>query len=120
MTGYSFSLGVNYIESGIISKSDKNKSIRIHKMINEVMFRIKQHKVDIVVIEDIFLSSHGNTGVTSFKALAELQGAIIDRLICEGYKFELVLPNVWRASFFKGKNNREDAKAKAIKYVKFN
>jgi Holliday junction resolvasome RuvABC endonuclease subunit len=117
-TGYAVFHNVNYIESGIISKSNKDKFIRINDMLNEVMFRIKQHKVDVVVIEDIFLSGHNNVGVTSYKALSNIQGAIVDRLIAEGYKYHLTMPNEWRSVFFKGKHNREQSKIMAIEYVR--
>lgn len=115
-TGYSVFNNTSLINSGMIRKTgDKYK--RINKMCDEIMFRIAENNVNHVVIEDIYLSDKGETGVTAYKCLANIQGALIDRLITAKIDYTLVLAVQWK-SFFKIMKRRDDGKDAAIELVK--
>lgn len=117
-SGYSVFKGTSYLLSGTISKSNKNKYIRINDMVNEIEFRIKKHGAKIIIIEDIFLLQRQEKSVMMYKTLANLQGALIDRLIKMGVRYHLVSASTWKSHFFKGKNDRNTGKALSLKYAK--
>lgn len=98
-TGYCCFVQDTLLTYGLIQKSDNNRYKRIEKMIDEIVFRIKENNINYVVIEDIFLKTDDTKNVTTLIALSNIQGALLYHLSKMGIKYELVSPSVWKSHF---------------------
>lgn len=116
-TGYCCFAGDNLINYGLIQKSDSNRYKRIEKMIDEIMFRIKENNINFVVVEDVFLKTDNARNVKVLIVLANIQGALLYHLSKNGIKYELVSPSTWKSSFGILKH-RQEGKLSAINLVK--
>ena len=118
ITGHSLFDDGKYVESGVIDKhkiGDADK--RIAEMGLEICRKIKEHKPDIVVIEDIQKQSNTKTVIY----LARLQGCIILYCASKGIDIKILHPSEWRKvlSYNQGpKVPRAELKEQSINYVK--
>ena len=118
ITGHSLFDDGTYVESGVIDKhkiGDADK--RIAEMGLEICRKIKEHKPDIVVIEDIQKQSNTKTVIY----LARLQGCIILYCASKGIDIKILHPSEWRKvlSYNQGpKVPRAELKEQSINYVK--
>jgi len=86
---------------------------RIEAVLKELSKQIKEHKPDVVLIEDIQLQRNPQT----FKTLAWLQGVLIYYLNRKSIKHEIIAPSSWRRkNQIKGRARKEQ-KVNAIIFV---
>lgn len=116
-TGWSYFIDNEYIDSGVISKSNRDTDHRIAEMGLAISAKIKELQPDITIIEDI----QNQKGVKTVIQLARLQGCIM--LYCQSKKidFKFWHPSEWRSilQFQQGPRvKREELKAQSMKYVK--
>lgn len=98
-TGYCCFNEDNLVNYGLIQKNDNNRYKRIEKMIDEIVFRIKENNINYVVIEDVFLKTDDTKNVSVLIALSNIQGVLLYHLSKMGIKYELVSPSVWKSHF---------------------
>lgn len=82
---------------------------------------IKEWKAEYIVVEDIQLQT-GNpyakaSYYTAFKALAMLQGVVVETCVAYDIQYQLVSVNVWRSAFGLSGYKRREAKQKALDKV---
>lgn len=118
ITGHSLFDDGKYVESGVIDKHKiRDADKRIAEMGLEICRKIKEHKPDIVVIEDIQKQSNTKTVIY----LARLQGCIILYCASKGIDIKILHPSEWRKvlSYNQGpKVPRAELKEQSINYVK--
>ena len=87
---------------------------RLEFIRNKVISLIKEYDIDEVVFEDIQLQDvHGNkeTGIKTFKILAEVFGVIHELLNELDIEYTIVPPIVWKATFkIAGKGRSQEKK----------
>lgn len=86
---------------------------RIDCVLKEIANQIKEHKPDVVVIEDIQFQNNAQT----FKKLAWLQGIIIYYLKRKNIEYDIIAPSVWRKKNQIRGRLRKEQKANAIIFV---
>lgn len=98
---------------GKVTFDDEDILKRIHKVCIYLQVMLIKFKPDKVIIEDIALQGQTNN-VQTFKALAQLQGAIIETLLSKYIPFEIWAPNQWRAEchFLKDNDKKRNAQKK--------
>lgn len=107
------------IKHGCITASSTNLYKRIHKMTEEIEKILKNNKINLVVIEDVFPEDvHNNRNV--FNALMYLQGFITDLLNTYKITFKFYVASEWRkkCGIHTGRGiKRESLKPKDIQFV---
>ena len=106
-TGWSLWKDGQLTDFGKFSFDDDNILQRIHKVCVWIQIFIIEHKPDKIVFEDIQMQGMINN-VQTFKALAQLQGAIIETCYYKKIPFEIISPNQWRSSCKLLKGNAKD------------
>lgn len=118
LTGFSLFDNGEYVESGVIDKhSIKDTDKRIATMGLAMCKKIKEHKPDVVIIEDIQKQSNTKTVIY----LARLQGCIILYCASKGIDLKILHPSEWRRilEYTQGpKMKREELKQQSRDYVK--
>lgn len=101
------------IDFGKFTFDDADILKRIHKVCAQILILIITHKPDKVIFEDIAMQGQINN-VQTFKALAQLQGAIVEICYQQKMPFEIWSPNQWRAEchFLKGNDKDRTAQKK--------
>lgn len=79
---------------------------------------INQYTIDKVILEDIQLQNNVPNNVQTYKALAEVQGVIIELLKELDIPYEIVLASSWKSSLGIKGRNRAEQKKNANEYVK--
>lgn len=95
------------IDFGKFTFDDADILKRIHKVCTQLQILIIQHKPDKIIFEDIAMQGQINN-VQTFKALAQLQGAIAEICFQQKIPFEILSPNQWRAECHFLKGNEKD------------
>ncbi len=107
-----------YVDSGVIKKSkDVPIADRVPAMALAICAKIKESKVDAVVIEDI----QNQNSVKTVVDLARLQGGIIMYCANKHIPIHIYHPSQWRKTlgFVQGsKTKRDDLKKQATEYIK--
>lgn len=115
-TGWSLYEAGKLIGHGVIKIPEKYETIdRISQVNQEIKRRIKEYAPDKVLLEDIQLQENGGfnsnvVGITTFKVLAELLGALTLSLHDMKVDYELVPPATWRAHVGVKGRSRTDKK----------
>lgn len=93
---------------------------RLEQLRNKIQELIKEYNIDEVVFEDIQLQDvNGNreTGITTFKMLAEAFGVVHELLTELNIKYSVALPIKWKAHFKIAGKGRSAEKKLAQAYV---
>ena len=119
VTGYSYMLDGEYVESGIIdmSKSKLETDARSFEMAKAIWNVLKHYKPDHLILEETQQQSNVKTVII----LSRLQGMIIGYAAAHGVKTHIVQPSKWRAAlqFVQGpKVKRAELKQQSLDYVK--
>ena len=117
-TGYSIFEDGQYVDSGIITKSNKIPIIdRIPQMATTICEKIKESKSDVVVIEGVQTQSNQRTVID----LARLQGGIMMWCSVKNIPLHILTPTEWRKilNYKMGpKVPRAELKQQSLNYVK--
>ena len=117
-TGYSIFEDGQYVDSGIITKSNKIPIIdRIPQMAAAICEKIKESKADVVYIEGVQTQSNQKTVVD----LARLQGGIMMWCSVKNIQLHILTPTEWRKilNYKMGpKVPRAELKQQSLDYVK--
>ena len=117
LTGYAVFDDHSYVESGVITKSKSiNIAERIPSMALAICAKIKEHRPDVCIIEDVQTQSNQKTVID----LARLQGGIIMYCKSKSIPIKILHPSEWRRllGFAQGnKVGREELKQQAVNYV---
>lgn len=95
-TGWSLWQDTELTDFGKFSFDDTSILQRIHKVCVQLQIFIIKYKPDKIVFEDIQMQGQINN-VQTFKALAQLQGAIAEICCQNKIEFEIITPNQWRS-----------------------
>lgn len=119
-TGYSvFKDGVPVVISHFNAKGE-DLGDRLEQIRNHILQLIKEYDINEVVFEDIQLQDvNGNkeTGIKTFKILAEVFGVIHELLTEIKMDYTIVPPIVWKATFKIAGKGRSQEKKMAQDYV---
>lgn len=96
-TGWSLWQDTELTEFGKFSFDDISILQRIHKVCVQLQIMIIKYKPDKIVFEDIQMQGMINN-VQTFKALAQLQGAIVEICYQQKIPYEIISPNEWRSA----------------------
>lgn len=105
ITGWSIFDGTELTHYGLYETSYSNRDEKIADMKNWLITMLENWKPDYVVLEDIqYQKKFGEeyiedaaVGVTTFKALAHLQGVLINLLLENKIDYEVVPSATWRS-----------------------
>ena len=102
------------IDFGKFTFDDADILKRIHKVCTQLRILALKYKPEMIVFEDIAMQGQINN-VQTFKALAQLQGAIVETCYEMKIAFGVWSPNQWRAEchFLKG-NDKDRSSQKKI------
>ena len=115
-SGFSLFDGKELITFGTFDASGANEAERIHDVRMWLISLIDNWEPDLIGIEGIQYEQ--NFGVTTFQALARLQGVVIETCLEKNIPFEVAATNTWRAHCgVKGKT-RSDKKASMQRLIK--
>lgn len=97
---------------------DLDTATRIHKMKEWLLNMISNWKPDHIAFEDIQLQTFGGnkyseTGVTTYKVLAQLLGVLIETCVEHNIKYEVVHSAKWRSGCGVTGKSRTDKKRSA-------
>lgn len=113
-TGYTILDGNQIIKVGHFECVGADLGDRLVQLRNNIGKLIKEYNIDEVVFEDIQLQDvNGNkeTGIKTFKILAEVYGVVYEYLTEIGIKNSSVLPIKWKAHFkIAGKGRPQEKK----------
>ena len=117
-SGYAIFQDGNYVESGIITKSNKTPIIdRVPQMAAAICAKIKESGADAVCIEGVQTQSNQRTVID----LARLQGGIMMWCSIKNVPLHILTPTEWRKilNYKLGpKVPREELKQQSLDYVK--
>lgn len=113
-TGYTILDGNQIVKVGHFECKGADLGDRLVKLRENIGKLIKDYDIDEVVFEDIQLQDvNGNkeTGIKTFKILAEVYGVVYEYLTEIGIKNSSVLPIKWKAHFkIAGKGRTQEKK----------
>ena len=113
-TGYTILDGNQIIKVGHFECVGADLGDRLVQLRNNIGKLIKEYNIDEVIFEDIQLQDvNGNkeTGIKTFKILAEVYGVVYEYLTEIGIKNSSVLPIKWKAHFkIAGKGRTQEKK----------
>jgi len=118
-TGVSYFKGNKLITYEKIDlKKQKNAELRMKEMFLNIVASLSKHRPDIIYYEDNYQKMNPKTT----KQLTLLMGSVWAYCIMNNIVCEPILPSEWRTvlNLNKPKANREEYKARSIKYVKDN
>lgn len=127
VTGYSIFDNDILIKYGTTTQTKSSQPEKIHGVKEWLACQCELWKPDLVVLEDIQLENHSkeraiydngdNTiGITTFKALAQLQGVLIDYLHEAKIEYIVVFSGTWRKLLeIKGKTKADKKKSAQLK-----
>lgn len=98
----------------------KDLGERLEYIRNKIQSLIIEYQIDEVVCEDIQLQDMGGsreTGIKTFKILAQVLGVVEETLTELKIKHTVVAPIVWKATFKIAGKGRKKEKALAQEYV---
>ena len=116
-TGWSVWHNNTLTEYGHITFDDEDPFKRNHHFCQWLGTMIETRDIEFVVIEDIQMQVQN---VSTFQKLAWLQGAIIEKVLCQNLDYKLLRPTEWRATcnLLKGQDkHRENQKKIAQDWV---
>ena len=119
-TGYTILDGNQIIKVGHFECVGADLGDRLVQLRNNIGKLIKEYNIDEVVFEDIQLQDvNGNkeTGIKTFKILAEVYGVVYEYLTEIGIKNSSVLPIKWKAHFKIAGKGRAQEKKMSKAYV---
>lgn len=119
-TGYTILDGNQIIKVGHFECVGADLGDRLVQLRNNIGKLIKEYNIDEVVFEDIQLQDvNGNkeTGIKTFKILAEVYGVVYEYLTEIGIKNSSVLPIKWKAHFKIAGKGRTQEKKMSKAYV---
>lgn len=114
--GYAIYDDKKLITYGIFQTKTENEDTRIHEVKEWMISMIQSYQPDIVAIEGIQYQQ--SFGVTTFQALARLQGVLIEECVSEKMPYEVCPTNTWRAYCGVKGRTRSDKKASMQSLVK--
>lgn len=117
ITGYAVFKDSKLVAFNKFNMKDIDLNVRLMKIRLKVQELIDTYVPDKVILEDIQLQSNVTNNVVTYKALAQVQGVIIELLTELHIPYELVLASSWKSTLgIKGKS-RADQKRNAQQYV---
>ena len=119
-TGYTILDGNQIIKVGHFECVGADLGDRLVQLRNNIGKLIKEYNIDEVIFEDIQLQDvNGNkeTGIKTFKILAEVYGVVYEYLTEIGIKNSSVLPIKWKAHFKIAGKGRAQEKKMSKAYV---
>ena len=112
-TGVSLFVNGEYKNSGLIQANDENFRVRAYKIIRSIVKTIEKFNVEVVVLEDTFLSLNSKI----LCMLSETRGMLTYHLAEKGIRLELIPANVWQHGL-NFPNNRKEIKEASMKFFK--
>lgn len=116
VSGYSIYDDDKLITYGTFEAKSQNEDMRIHEVKEWFISLIDNYQPDLVGIEGIQYQQQ--VGVTTFQALARLQGVLIEECISQKLGYEICPTNTWRAYCGVKGRTRSDKKASMQSLVK--
>lgn len=111
------------VKYGAVEFTHSSEDARISALKSWILSLCKNWKPDLVVIEDIQLQEQRgkfDTGVTTYKVLAKLQGVLQNALFELKIPYEMVYVNTWRAAHeIRGKSKSEKKQSAILKAKKW-
>lgn len=114
--GYAIYDEAQLVTYGIFETKTDKESSRIHEVHEWLVSMIESYQPDVVGIEGIQYQSQ--IGVTTFQALARLQGVLIEECVSQGLNYEVCPTNTWRNYCGVKGQTRSDKKASMQNLVK--
>lgn len=107
------------------SKKVDDRIFEISNFLRRVISTVPN--IEVILLEDIqlqnsingsqkYFSNQGNNIIT-FKALAKLQGALINTCLDEGVDYEVIAPSHWKSIIKIKSKYRRDQKKEAMEFV---
>lgn len=114
-SGFCLSENGTILRCGTVNMAEK-KDIphRINSFKNWVLEQCKEHKIDLIVFEDIQYQNNQRT----YKILAQLLGVLVDMAYSNDIKYHIVPPVVWKSQCGIKGRARKEQKKNTIAYVK--
>lgn len=116
VSGFSVFDGTELIYYGTFEATAADETDRIHQVRMWLISMIENWKPDLIGIEGIQYEQ--NFGVTTFQALARLQGVVMETCYEAGIPFKVCATNTWRAHCGVKGRTRSDKKASMQKLIK--
>lgn len=116
VSGYSIYDDGKLITYGTFTTKTQNEDTRIHEVKEWFLSMVDSYQPDIIGIEGIQYQQA--FGVTTFQALARLQGVLIEECVSNKLKYEVCSTNTWRAYCGVKGQSRSDKKASMQRLVK--
>lgn len=115
-SGYAIYDDKQLITYGIFIAKALEEDARIHEVREWIVSMIESYQPDVVAIEGIQFQQQ--MGVTTFQALARLQGVLIEQCLSLKIPYELCPTNTWRAYCGVKGRTRSDKKTSMQSLVK--
>jgi len=112
-TGVAMSINGTIKKTGIISNNGSDITTRSHAIVKSIVENIQRLKVDVVIIEDIFLGMNSSVLVR----LSEIRGMLLYHLINLGIRYEIIPAIAWKSYYDLG-SGRETQKRRSIELYK--
>lgn len=116
LCGYAIYDDKKLVLYGVFETKTQNEDTRIHEVREWLISMIDSYKPDIIGIEGIQYQQQ--IGVTTFQALARLQGVLIEECVSQGLLYEVCPTNTWRAYCGVKGQTRSDKKKSMQNLVK--
>lgn len=114
--GYSIYDDGKLITYGTFATKTSQEDTRIHEVKEWFISMIESYQPDVIGIEGIQYQQ--TFGVTTFQALARLQGVLIEECVSQQLLYEICPTNTWRAYCGVKGQSRSDKKASMQRLVK--
>lgn len=95
VSGYSIYDDRTLVTYGTFETKTQEEDSRIHEVKEWMISMIQSYQPDLIAIEGIQYQQ--SFGVTTFQALARLQGVLIEECLSEKIPYEICPTNTWRA-----------------------
>lgn len=116
ISGYSIYDDSKLTTYGTFEAKAQSEDMRIHEVKEWAISMIENYQPDLIAIEGIQYQQQ--FGVTTFQALARLQGVLIEECISQKLAYEICPTNTWRAYCGVKGRTRSDKKASMQALVK--
>lgn len=116
-TGWAIFEDDKLINWGAFSVTDDDFGTRLVKIVDKVENLIQEHNIDEIAIEDIQLQGKDIANVKTYRALAEVRGALEERFTRWQIKYQIVSSNTWKSALSIKGADRKTQKKNAQLYV---
>ena len=115
-SGYAIFEDNQLIDSGTFTLIQDDIGERLVELRDTIIKFIDNNQIELVLFEDIQLQA-GNTGVTTYKVLAEVFGVIQELLTERGIEYQIIHSQTWKSVLNIKGRTRPEQKKNAQMYV---